>query len=228
MRRITFVGPDLETFAWSGPAAHVKLVFPDPLTGVLPELSSSTPPSSVRTYTPRRFDPETKQLQIDFFLHGTGIGSTWAERAQVGEQIVVFGPSPGFEFDRTADWYVLACDETALPAIETLLEACPPHIAVTLFAEIGSASERRTVAGLAIDDVHWVVRGGSHRSLAVALEAYEWPHGNGRVYAGCEAGMVREIRRYALDTLGFDRSHVTTRGYWRFGDVNHPDHDYAE
>ncbi len=228
MRRITFAGPDLETFAWSGPAAHVKLVFPDPLTGILPQLSSGTPPSSVRTYTPRRFDSETKQLQIDFFLHGTGIGSTWAERAQIGEQIVVFGPAPGFEFDRTADWYVLACDETALPAIETLLEACPPHIRVTVFAEIGSASERRNVAGLAIDDVHWVVRDGSQRSLARALEAYEWQHGNGRLYVGCEAGMVREIRRHALETLGFDRSHVTTRGYWRVGDVNHPDHDYAE
>jgi NADPH-dependent ferric siderophore reductase len=98
-----------------------------------------------------------------------------------------------------------------------LLEACPPHIRVTVFAEIGSASERRNVAGLAIDDVHWVVRDGSQRSLARALEAYEWQHGNGRLYVGCEAGMVREIRRHALETLGFDRSHVTTRGYWALG-----------
>jgi hypothetical protein len=28
MRRVTFGGPELETFAWSGPVAHVKVIFP--------------------------------------------------------------------------------------------------------------------------------------------------------------------------------------------------------
>jgi len=31
MRRVTFGGSDLASFVWSGPAAHIKIIFPEPV-----------------------------------------------------------------------------------------------------------------------------------------------------------------------------------------------------
>ncbi len=227
MRRFTFEGTDLATFAWSGPAAHVKVMFPDPETGVLPSLGSGDLPLTIRTYTPRRFDTATNQLQIDFVMHDRGIGTTWAARARVGDELVILGPGPGAQVDRRAAWYVLGCDAAALPAIETLLEALPSGMPVTVFAEVADEREQRRLPRS--PEVHWITRVGSDgSSLSDALAAFSWPAGDGRVYVGCESGMMRTIRELLLNTLHFDRRHITTRGYWRLGAENHPDHDYAE
>ncbi len=229
MRRLTFEGPDLATFAWSGPAAHVKLIFPDPTTGVIPEFSPERRPATMRTYTPRRFDATTGPLQIDFVLHGIGVASTWVSHAQVGGELVLLGPAPGYEIDPRAAWYVLACDETALPAVETLLEALPRAMSVTVFAQVGDAREERPLPGPSATNVHWILRGSDGEvALAAALERFGWPEGNGRVYVGCEAGQMRRIRKDLVETAGFERTRITTRGYWRLGAANHPDRDYGD
>ncbi|MGA5431388.1 siderophore-interacting protein [Streptomyces cellulosae] len=44
----------------------------------------------------------------------------------------------------------------------------------------------------------------------------------------CEAQAVREARSYLLTDRGLPRPRVTTRGYWRVGAANHPDHDSGE
>lgn len=44
----------------------------------------------------------------------------------------------------------------------------------------------------------------------------------------CEAQAVREARSYLLTDRGLPRPQVTTRGYWRVGAANHPDHDSGE
>ena len=36
----------------------------------------------MRTFTPRRFEPETATLQVDFVLHGEGPASAWAQQAR--------------------------------------------------------------------------------------------------------------------------------------------------
>jgi NADPH-dependent ferric siderophore reductase len=227
MRRFTFEGDDLATFTWSGPAAHVKVMFPDPETGVLPSLGSGDLPLTIRTYTPRSFDAATHQLRIDFALHDHGIGTTWAAHARAGDEVVIFGPAPGAEIDPHAAWYVLGCDASALPAIETLLETFPAGMPVTVFAEVADEREQRVLPRS--PEIHWITRSASEgSSLSNALAAFDWPAGDGRVYVGCESGMVRAIREHLLDTLHFDRRHITTRGYWRRGAANHPDHDYAE
>jgi NADPH-dependent ferric siderophore reductase len=229
MRRVTFGGPELETFAWSGPAAHVKLIFPDPATGLIPEFSEQQRPATMRTYTPRRFDANARHLQIDFVLHGEGVASSWVAQARVGQQLVILGPAPGLAIDARADWYVLACDDAALPAVETLLEALPPDMPVTVFAQVADAREERPLPGTDASQVHWITNGiaGDH-SLANALERFSWPSGDGRVYVGCEAGVMRLIRKHLLETAGFDRTSITTRGYWRIGAMNHPDRDYGD
>jgi NADPH-dependent ferric siderophore reductase len=235
MRRVTFGGSDLATFVWSGPAAHIKLIFPEPGLGLdtvaLPEPDGPRP-STTRTYTPRRFDAAALTLDVDFVLHGDGPASTWAAQARVGQQLVMMGPGPGYQIDPDAPWYVLLADDAALPAVETILDAVPPGAHLTVLLEVPAADEKRPLPVPATADVRWLVRGNDPQSagnaLLAALEGFAWPAGEGRVYVGCEAAAMRRIRAAIVESSGLDRKRIITRGYWRIGAVNHPDRDYAE
>jgi NADPH-dependent ferric siderophore reductase len=229
MRRITFSGDELATFAWPGPAAHVKLIFPEPGSHRLPPYAPDGPrPTTMRTYTPRRFDPATSEIEIDFVLHGEGPGSTWAAQAAAGQDLILLGPGRGYVVEPAAPWYAIAVDATALPATETLLEAIPPETPVTVFVEIGSDDERRKLPR-AGTDVHWLLAAAEPGAVLLdALGAFPFPAGYGRIYVGCEAHGMRRLRRMLLEERAVDASRVVTRGYWSTGEVNHPDHDYGD
>lgn len=235
MRRVTFSGEDLATFAWSGPAAHIKIIFPEPGLGLdtvaVPEPDGPRP-ATTRTYTPRRFDADALTLDVDFVLHGHGPASAWAAQARIGQQLVMMGPGPGYAADDAAPWYVLIGDDAALPAIETIVEALPGTLPITAFIEVPAADEARTLGGRADADVRWVVRGDDAQAAGSALEqalsAFIWPTDAGRVYVGCESNAMRRIRTAVSAATGLERSRIVARGYWRVGAVNHPDRDYAE
>ncbi|WP_190222200.1 siderophore-interacting protein [Streptomyces hydrogenans] len=48
------------------------------------------------------------------------------------------------------------------------------------------------------------------------------------VWITCEASAVRKARSYLLDDRMLPRPQVTTRGYWRVGEADHPHHDHGE
>jgi NADPH-dependent ferric siderophore reductase len=237
MRRVTFGGPDLATFAWSGPAAHIKIIFPEPGLGLgldtvaVPEPDGPRP-ATTRTYTPRAFDAKALTLDVDFVLHGHGPASEWAAQARIGQQLVMMGPGPGYALDTETPWYVLIGDDAALPAIETILDALPPQMDITVLLEVAETDEARTIAGPANADVRWLARGDDPQAAGTALleelATFAWPAGEGRVYVGCESNAMRRIRQVVLEGSKLDRSRVISRGYWRVGAVNHPDRDYAD
>jgi NADPH-dependent ferric siderophore reductase len=232
MKRITFGGEDLATFAWSGPAAHIKIIFPEPGSGLdtVPIPDPDGPRSTMtRTYTPRRFDDVAKTLDVDFALHGPGPAATWAEQAKAGQQLVLLGPARGYEVDAGAPWYVILGDDAAIPAVETILEALPGTTRTTVLLEVVGADEARPLAGPAQTDVRWLVRGAGDApgsALRAGLADVRWPDTAGSVYVGCESNAMRALRATILETSGLERSRVIARGYWRTGAVNHPDHDY--
>src|SRR5215470_16231282 len=103
MVRIVFAGKELEGFTTRGPAEHLKVNFPPPGESklVLPEWGPGGPILAEgqqrplnRTYTPRRWDPESRELTVDFLLHGEGPGSSWAQQARPG-QVVAVSNQPG-------------------------------------------------------------------------------------------------------------------------------------
>lgn len=234
MRRVTFDGDDLANFAWSGPAAHIKIIFPEPGLGLdtvaLPEPDGPRPPTT-RTYTPRRFDADARTLDVDFVLHGHGPASAWAAQARTGQQLVMMGPGPGYAVDAEAPWYVLIGDDAALPAIETIIEALPPSVPIAALIEVAAGDEARTLGGRGDARVQWLVRSEEHEAgaaLEAALSTFTWPADAGRVYVGCESNAMRRIRTAVLEATGLERTRIIARGYWRLGAVNHPDRDYAE
>ena len=133
MRRITFTGEKLAEYPDDGPATHFKLLLPAPGQSeiALPEAGPAglvwpEPRPLRRTYTPRYVDRAGRRLVVDFALHGdSGPATAWAAAAQVGDQVVVTGARGAYRVDPAADWTLLVADETALPAVGTILDDAP-------------------------------------------------------------------------------------------------------
>ncbi len=232
MVRVTFTGDDLAAFGWNGPAAHIKLIFPEDGQAEPPLPQPDGPrPTRIRTYTPRRFDPAVPELDVEFVLHGDGPASEWAAQAQAGQVLVMGGPGPNYQVETDAAWFVLAGDDAALPAIESILDALPADARARVVLEVADAHEERPLASAAQLDITWLHRDGdparADMALEAALRSIELPAGNGRIYVGCEAAAMRRIRRHLLDERGLDPATIVTRGYWKLGAVDYTDHDYG-
>ena len=242
MTRVFLGGPELEGLTTRGPAEHLKVNFPPPGESklVLPDWGPEGPILQAnqqrplnRTYTPRRWDPEAGELTVDFLLHGEGPGSAWAQQAKPG-QVVAVSHQPGgaYKIDAEADWYFIGGDEAALPAIGTLLEALPTTCAAQVFVEVANEDEELKLDSPARFQVTWLHHGGAPgqvgRWLERAVREFSFPEGNGRVWIGCEAGVMRDIRRHLLHERGMERTHAHTQGYWKYGTTNHPDNDRGQ
>jgi NADPH-dependent ferric siderophore reductase len=242
MVRVVLTGAELEGFTSRGPAEHLKVNFPPPgqSTLVLPEWGPDGPilregqqrPSN-RTYTPRQWDPEARELTLDFLLHGEGPGSTWAQQAQPGQMVAVSQqPGGAYKLDAAADWYLIGGDEAALPAVGTLLEALPASCFAHVFVEVADAEEELALNAAARIQVTWLhhdrVPGRVGRKLEQAVREFHFPEGSGRVWIGCEAAVMRDIRRHLLNERGMDRANAHTQGYWKYGAMNHPDNDRGQ
>ena len=220
MTRVILGGAELAGFHVDQPAASVRLLLPTDGELVIPRwngnefLNSDGSRPIIRTFTPRRFDPPSLELHLDVVLHGSGAASGWAETTQAGDRVAVSGPGRGYEIDPNATAFLLAGDETAIPAICQLLEHLPRvpivvHVMVT--HPDAEVDLHRDV------DVTWHVASdvaASDQTLAAAVDAIDLVP-DMRIWAAGEAAAMHRIRRRLFDERGFPRSHATVRGYWK-------------
>jgi NADPH-dependent ferric siderophore reductase len=208
-------GDSLDGFRIDAPTSHVKVILPGDV---------------VRTYTPVRFDEASRTLELQFVLHGVGPASEWAERAKPGDTLEVAGPGGRFVLDDGAAHWWLAADESAIPAVATLLEALPATATADVHIEVADAADEIAFASAAKTTVSWHHRRDPRAfgaELSEAARVAEIPDG-ARIWVACEAAAMRGIRRYFAAERGLPLGSLTTRGYWRLGEANHPDHDYGE
>lgn len=176
--RVTFAGEELAGFGTAGLDQRIKIVLPLPEVGfaAFPDVDDwysawrELPAESrnpFRTYTARAVRPELREVDIDFVGHGDGgPASAWAMNAAPGDEIVLIGPDELSEGRATGiDWrpgvvdtVLLAGDETAAPAIASILEALPADASGVALIEVPSADdvlELRHPAGV---EVRWLPR----------------------------------------------------------------------
>ena len=242
MIRVTFGGENMTGFFSKGPAEHVRIYLPNEETGVLTlpvagpdglEFPQDAERPKSRAYTPRRWDADTNELDVDFVIHGEGPASLWASAAKAGDTAVVGGqPSGAYLPEATADWYVILGDEAALPAIATLLEALPITMQANVYIEVLNAQEEQELTSPAQTHITWLHRGNDQDLpgllLVDAIRHADLPEGDGRVWVSAEASIMREIRKHLLDDRNLDRSTIRTQGYWKQGILNHTDHDMGD
>jgi NADPH-dependent ferric siderophore reductase len=204
MVRVHFRSDDLSAFSDSlHTDRYVKLVLGTPEEPV------------VRTYTALAPDLAAGTLAIDFVVHGDeGYAGPWAAAASPGDTLEVRGPGGAYAPDPTADWFLLAGDESALPAIRAALAALPDGARGEVVVEVPSDEHRQH---LTLPDqvyVTWVETGG----LADAVRALPWREGRVHAFVHGEAHEVMHgIRPYLLKERAVPRDDVSISGYWRRG-----------
>jgi len=114
---------------------------------------------------------------VDMVLHLegdlVGPGSLWASTAAPGDRIVVLAPRRGFpyggiEFDPTpGSDLLLVGDETAVPAVCSVLEQLPDDARGTAFLEVPVAADVQDVRRPAGVEVVWLAREGAELGIGL-------------------------------------------------------------
>ena len=235
LMRVTLGGSALAAFEPPLPAGSVRLLLPDapgePL--VVPVWNGNAffhvdgRRPVIRTLTPLRHDAAAGELDIDVVLHGEGPLSEWAVTAAPGAPAAISGPGRGYSIDHDAATYLLAGDESAIPAIGQLVEALPPAARATVVVEIAHHDARLAIADRSNVDVRWVVRPAESapgEALVTAVARSEITPDT-RVWAAGEAAALQRIRHHLFTDLGISRSLATVRGYWKHGRAMHDSED---
>jgi NADPH-dependent ferric siderophore reductase len=225
--RITLTGDELDGLRIDEPAASVRLLLPNSPTAelVMPAWNGNEfllPDGRrpvIRTFTPRRADPARRELDLDVVLHGAGPASEWAAVAAPGRSAAISGPGRGYTVDRDAPAFLLAGDESAIPAISQLMETLPPATSVQVAIEVAAPDGRVALpehrgATITWHDLGPGAPGGD--ALVAAVRDLEIAPGT-RIWAAGEAAAVQRIRRYLSDELAIPRGQTTVRGYWKRG-----------
>ena len=110
-----------------------------------------------RYYTIRRIDAAAGWLDIDFVLHDhAGPACNFALQAKPGDICGISGPC-GLGVKK-ASRYLLAGDETALPAIARIAETLPPDVQGDIVIETCGPEDRLPFAAPAGMSIKWVDR----------------------------------------------------------------------
>ncbi|WP_036666398.1 siderophore-interacting protein [Paludibacterium yongneupense] len=228
--RITFVGTDMADFASDAFDDHIKIFFPLP-GETMPHLPEQNPDGTpavggdgprpiARDYTPRRFDAESGELDIEFLLHGEGPAATWAAQARPGHCIGIGGPRGSFIVPTAFDWHLLAGDLSALPAIARRLEELPAGKRALVLIDTDSEDARIDLPSAAAVDIRWVCRDpqdAASDTLLCALRKLDLPAGEGYAWAAGELGLAQALRSHLIDERGLDKSRVRVASYWKRG-----------
>lgn len=192
--RVTFTGGDLDLFADNGFDQRIKLVMPVAEHGLahfptgpdwfqrwraLPDELCNP----IRTYTVRAVRPEVGEVDVDFVLHGDGgPAARWANTVRPGDEAALFGPDArydqvhgGLEFKPPADAgaVLLAGDETAVPAILSILERLPAQTQGEALLEVPHTADVLTAASPSQVKITWLPRDGASHGDRLVQEVKE-------------------------------------------------------
>ncbi|MEU3317877.1 siderophore-interacting protein [Streptomyces sp. NPDC006785] len=172
----------------------------------------------MRSFTVRSYDRRRNVMTVDFVLHGAGgPASRWGAAARLGDVLGMVGPSSLYARPLPeARRMLLAGDETALPAVATVLEALPAGTGAVVYAEVADAAEERELppaAGGA--EVRWVHRDRGGSLVDAVRGAGADLDGVDAAWVAGEASAVRALRRHLVEDRELPKSAVEFSGYWR-------------
>lgn len=235
MVRVAFGGAGLDSFTPTGfTDEYINALF-------LPDGVSYSPPFDIdsaralepnahprpRRFTVRNWDPESRLLTIDFVTHGeAGYAGRWAQSAGIGTHLQMSGPSGGYRPNEEADWYLLAGDESAMPAIARSLEQVPTSKPCVVFVVVDDVDHEVAMNGPSGIELSWLHRSSApspESLLRDAVADLRWQQGTVDVFVHGEAGEVRATRRHLIVERGLDRDAMSVSPYWR---RDHDDEDW--
>jgi NADPH-dependent ferric siderophore reductase len=218
MIRIVLGGEELVNFPEGQESGYIKLhFFPNG------EDANSQKPL-VRSYTIRAFDPQLKELTLDFVAHGeSGPASTWALHVQVGDQITTDGPGAVKLVDMSADWFFIAGDMTALPAMSVNLEKLPENAKGYAVIEVLSEEDKQHLITPSEIAIHWVINPHPDKEntcLIDTVKTLAWLEGEPNIWVASEFEGMRNLRRYFKQEKQVERGQLYASSYWKMGETD--------
>lgn len=215
-RRMTFSGAELNDFVSLAPTDHIKV-----------QIDVDGEPVR-RDYTPRAYGDGT--LTVEFALHAEGPLTSWARAAQIGAEATILGPRGSKVVHPVFDTYLIVGDDTMLPAVGRAMELVPEDARVIAVIEIDRAEDKIELPHHPNGNVVWAKGAGGvpGAALVEALRALEWPEGELWVWAGGEAGAMRDVRRFVLNERDLPREHLSISGHWKRGESDFDHHSRIE
>ncbi len=222
--RIAFTGSDLAGFNSPGFDDHIKLFFPDEMTSelALPKMTDEGVvwPNNVRPaardYTPLEFDGK-ETLTLDFYIHKDGVASSWADRAQPGDRLVIGGPRGSQIIPEDYAFQLYICDESGLPALRRRLPAIQAEaLHVLVYAD--EASGRDYLGDTCPLNIHWPDSGrmdvATSGEIIARLDSLSLPEEDYFIWLTGEGETVKMLADYFTQRRGCDARFVHAKAYW--------------
>ncbi|MHA7270284.1 siderophore-interacting protein [Arthrobacter sp. HLT1-20] len=238
MRRIVLSGEDLAQPCPFEPLTvsdHVKVVFPELESGEihLPTVTDDRlvmpqgrPRPIFRDYTVRSYDAAARRLTLDFVLHDHGVAGRWAQHAATGDPLGVLGPRGSQLYPGDFENYLIAGDETALPAMARWVEELPSGARAQVFISVANPGERIALADRQGIEVTYLDRSAQGPAVLLdAIENFVRPQGELFVWVAGEAAAIKPIRRHVRDVLAIPAEHADIDGYWKQGTAGLDHHE---
>ncbi|MEW4449727.1 siderophore-interacting protein [Qipengyuania sp. JC766] len=211
MYRVTLGGSGLADFPPEQDGGYVKLKVPSGNGDV------------VRTYTVRR--QRKGEIDIDFALHDNGTpdagpATRWALEARAGDEVPVGGPGAAKPLPTGFDFYLVAGDMAALPAISANLERLDASAKGIAILEVQDETDIQPLIAPAGMELRWIVNphpGRDPERLENAVREVRWPDGRVYGWVACEFSAMRLLRQYLRTERGLAPDTLYISSYWKAG-----------
>lgn len=218
MQRLTLQGEALGQFPADCEGSYIKLLFNEIGSTDIKSLSPESRPL-MRTYTIRRYHPEKCSIEVDFVRHITqdlqcGFAARWAMTAQEGDTINIVGPGSISHVNTNADWFFMAADMTALPALSAKIRTLPEEAKGYAVISVISAADIQPLHAPAGIELIWLTEG---QSLAETVRELKWLDGDAAVWCACEFDSMRALRQYFRNEKEVERENIYISSYWKQG-----------
>lgn len=189
----------------------------------LPNLEGDALVSRVYTVREARVNADEFSIDVDIVRHpGESPVMRWLAAAKVGTEVRILGPRPHFTpAFPPASTVGLFADETAIPALATILRDWPQGVPARAWVE---TPDRDVARELIVPDgveVNWIERDiasapGTTGGLPAAARLFsDGEAGALSIWAAGEHSEMRTIRNHFRFERGLDRDVVQVFGYWR-------------
>lgn len=201
-------------------------------------LTSKTVRPFARFYTVRALRPSQGELDILFALHDEDSpAGAWVRRAKQGEPVGLFDEGATYAPDPGVDWQLLVGDESALPAVLSILGTGTATATATatasdreglrseVFLEVPSSADIQKLDTAPNVTVHWLPRderpdarhGVPGCRTLEAVQQATLPPGRFATFVAGENGLPTALRRHLIADRGAAKSDISFIGYWRHG-----------
>jgi len=118
------------------------------------------------------------------------------------------------------DWFLLAGDMTALPAISVNLCTLSADAKGHAIIEVLTEADIQDLAAPEGISVHWVINpepSHSHFPLAERVMQTQWLKGQPAIWVASEFNSIKVLRKYFKEERDLDRQSLYISSYWKLG-----------